>query len=127
MAAKKSPRRLSHAEFVKKPARTKEVEITFGDEPATVLLRAIGNTTYDRLLTEHPPTKEQKEEDATYNPDTFAPALIASVLAEPKLTVEEATEMYNSDEWSRGELLNLFTECIIVCSEGLKVDPTRLD
>lgn len=124
MAAKKS-NRLSREAFVKKPARTKEVEITVDGESATILLKAIGNKAYDKLLTDNPPTAEQKKaEEATYNPDTFAPSLIAAVVADPQITAEEAQEMYESDDWSRGELLNLFLECVQVCSDGLSSNPT---
>ena len=47
-------------------------------------------------------------EVVVHNPDTFAPALISAVLAEPKLSVEQATQIWKSPTWNRGELRDLF-------------------
>lgn len=124
MATKKT-RRLTRDELLSKPVRTRDLTITFGGEDATVSLKAISNKEYDDLLLAHPPTKQQKEDDeATYNPDSFNPALIAAVLDDPKLTEDEVKALYESEAWSRGELMNLFLACVSICTEGLKADPT---
>lgn len=123
MASRRRP--ATTADLLGKPARTQEVTITVpgekGDIELTLQLRAVSASAYDRLLAEHPPTKEQKEEGSGYNPDTFAPAIIAAVVADPALSVEEATEIWNGETWSRGELRDLFLACVNLCSKGLDV------
>lgn len=84
-------------------------------------LRAISSRAYDRMQGDHPPTAKQKAEGAAYNPDTFAPALVSACSLDPKLSVAQATELYESDEWSSGEFGGLFVECLRLCNTGLDV------
>lgn len=109
-----------------KPKRTKVVTIKVADEDGDIIdlevtLKAIGSQAYDDLMAKHPPTADQKKESATYNPDTFGPALISACSWEPRLTPNEATEIWTSDDWSRGEVMELFVGAIEVCSKGLDV------
>lgn len=117
-------------ELLKKPARTKEVTLKLSGEDGSVhevfiRLKALGSQAYDDLLAEHPPTAEQKKEGSTYNADTFAPALIAACAVEPSMTTSEAKQIWTSDEWSRGEVTELFFACVEVCSKGLDVPFTE--
>lgn len=117
-------------ELLSKPARTKEVTLKLTDEDGAVQevfirLKAIGSQAYDDLLAEHPPTADQKKEGSTYNADTFAPALIASCAVEPKMTPNQAKQIWTSGEWSRGEVTELFFACVEVCSKGLDVPFTE--
>lgn len=113
------------ADLLNKPARTKELVLKVQDgnkvNEVVLKLKALGSQAYDDLLADNPPTAEQKKEGNTYNPDAFAPALIAACLVEPKLSAEEATALWSSPEWSRGEVTELFMACIEVCSKGLDV------
>jgi hypothetical protein len=112
-------------DLLAKPARTQEVVITVpgekGDVELTLQLKAISASAYDKLLADHPPTKEQSAEGQGYNSDTFAPAIIASVVSEPTLSNEQASQIWNGDEWSRGELRDLFMACVNLCAKGLDV------
>ena len=114
-------------DLLKKPARTKELVINVpgasgkGSNEFIVTLKAIGSKAYDDLLALHPPTNEQKKDGQSYNADSFAPALIAACSVTPALTSEQATQIWESDEWSRGELTELFIGCIEVNSKGLDV------
>lgn len=119
-------------DLLNKPARTKELAIKVpnadGDTlELTIKLKAIGSQDYDDLLAANPPTNEQKREGNTYNPDTFAPALIAACAIEPKMTNAEAKKLWTSSDWSRGEVTELFLACIEVCSKGLDVPFTVTD
>lgn len=110
----------------KKRRRERVVQIPYVDDDGEdvtleMRLRAISSRQYDKLIADHPPTPKQKEQGNIYNADTFAPALIAAVSLEPKLSVEQATELYNSDEWSSGEIGGLFMEAIRLCNIGLDV------
>lgn len=96
-------------------------------EEATVYLklRSIGRRAFEELWNEHPPTDEQvaeyqkehgENERPPYNPDTFAPALMAAVITEPDLTLEEATEIY--EEWNSQDVTAIFTACMDVCNRS---------
>jgi hypothetical protein len=113
-----------------KTARQKlvEVEIPTGDDDGSVektelLFRSIGSKEYDDMVTSCPPTAAQKKDGAAYNIDRFAPKLLAAVCIDPAMTEEEATELWTSEAWNRGELFNLFTEAVALCLTGVAVDP----
>ena len=112
-------------DLLKKPARTKDLIINVPSGKSTnelvVTLKAIGSKSYDDLLAANPPTSEQKRDSQTYNAETFAPALIAACAVSPAMTLEQATEIWTSTEWSRGELTELYIACVEVNSKGLDV------
>mgnify|MGYP006280674279 CR=1 FL=1 len=113
-------------DLLNKPARVKDVVLTVPDTDGTMIeyvfsLRAIGSKAYDVLVGMHPPTGEQKRDGATYNPDTFGPALISACSSNPHLTPNEAKELWESDEWSRGEVMEIFMAAVEVNSRGLDV------
>lgn len=119
-------------DLLKKPARTREVTIRSADDSGaeiefTVLFRSIGSKAYDALLSEHPPTAAQKKEGSPWNSDTFPPALIAACSSDPKISLEDAKRLFESDEWSGGEVAGLFTAAIKVNSEGLDIPFTAKD
>lgn len=85
----------------------------------TVRMKALSSRAYDALESQFPPTKEQREKGQVFNIDLFAPALIAASSVEPKLTVEDATELYDSEEWASGEIGGLFFAAQKLCNAGL--------
>lgn len=112
--------------LLKKKRRESTVTIpTQDDSGADIELqlrfRAISSVDYDNLVAAHKPTPAQAKEGAAYNIDTFAPALIAAVSLEPKLTVEDATAIYTSPDWSGGEVTGLFIAALQLCNAGLNV------
>lgn len=115
----------SVAQLLKKPVRTKLVHMNLGDERYSIRVKALGAKAYDELLAKHPPTKAQKAEGGVYNMDTFAPALLTECMIEPEISKEEATELWTSPDWSRGELLDLFFSCVEVNNKGLDVPFTE--
>lgn len=87
-------------------ARASEVTFTF---------RSIPTAKFDKLVNSHPITKEQRQQikDAgqvppSFNPETFPPALIAAASHDPKISPEEASDLWQDEGWSTGELLRLF-------------------
>ena len=92
-----------------------------GEQEVTMLLRAISGTKYDRMLADHPPTKEQKADGSSYNVNTFGPALLADVVVEPELTGAEWRELWNSPAWNRGEIMELFLAAVQLCNQGLDI------
>lgn len=132
MATTNTRRPATFKDLLNKPARTREVALKVPDEGGTiieyvVILRAIGSKSYDVLVGMNPPTAEQKKEGASYNPDSFGPALISACAASPLITPNEAKEIWESDEWSRGEVMELFVAAVEVCSKGLDVPFTATD
>lgn len=89
--------------------------------------QAISPAAYDKLVADHPPTKKQRDDGAGFNIDTFAPALIAAVSLEPRLTQEQAGDLYSSEDWSGGEVSTLYMEAVRLCSTGLDVPFTGRD
>lgn len=123
-AARKQAPTLSQLR-AKKP-RKGEIPITLLDEnglPEEYVFQAqaIGSKLYDKLVAAHPPTNKQRDQNQVYNIDTFAPALIAAVITDPKMTAEEVAELYDSDDWAPGEMGNLFFSCQRLCNMGIDV------
>lgn len=110
----------------KKPNRD-EFTVPFGPsgEQVSFLYVSIGAMEYDALLTKHPPTPEQKVAGASFNVNTFAPALMAKVCREPAIDPGSWTEVWNSPSWGRGELMGLFWRAANLCSK--EIDPVPTD
>lgn len=89
-----------------------EVELTF---------QAIGAKEYDKLVSKHPPKAEQRVEGASFDIDSFAPALIAKVSVEPEMTEKDAKEIWDSPEWSRGDLMVLFRRAVELNNRGVDI------
>lgn len=110
----------------KKPNRD-EFTVPFGPdgERVSFLYLSMGATDYDALLTEHPPTSEQRVAGASFNINTFGPALLNKVCREPAIDTGSWTELWKSPSWGRGELMGLFWRAANLCSR--EVDPTPID
>lgn len=114
-------------QLLSKPARTREVRVDVNGDKVTIKLQAIGSKEYDALLAAHPPTKAQKADGGVFNPDTFGPALLAKSMVDPVVSDEQATELWNSDLWSRGELSDLFYAAVELNNKGMNVPFTEPD
>jgi hypothetical protein len=105
-----------------KKRREKEITVYLNDtDSVTLQLQAIGAQEYDRLVTKFPPTTEQRIEGSSYNINAFAPALLAAVVVEPDMTVKEWEEIWNSPDWNRGEVVDLFGAAAGLCVQGLDI------
>jgi hypothetical protein len=111
--------------LAKKPNR-EEFTVPFGPDGAQVsfLFVSVGATEYDALLTEHPPTAEQRVGGASFNVNSFAPALLARVCREPAIDVGSWNDLWVSPSWGRGELMSLFWRAANLCSK--EVDPVPI-
>ena len=90
-------------------------------QEVTFLFRSIGSVDYDRLLTKNPPTTEQRSEGASYNVNTFAPAILSAVCAEPEMSTTQWAEIWNSPDWNRGEIMQLFVSAVELCNQGMDI------
>jgi len=110
----------------KKQRVTKDVRVVVGDEdgePVEVLLRfrAIAASRYDKIMAAHPPRPKDKKAGYAYNPDKFGPAIVAATCIEPEMSYEDAVEIWESDDWNRGERMMLLMAAVEVCTAGLNV------
>ena len=70
----------------------------------------LGRKRFEDLYKSFPPTDEQKEEGMAWNPDEFGPALMAASAIEPKMSLDEANEIY--DNWASAEVGVLVTTAL---------------
>lgn len=130
MASK--PHRASVENLLKKPAKTREITIKTVDDAGkeielTLLFKTIGNRAYDDLLGNHPPTKEQSKKGNLWNTDTFPPALFSACSVDPHVSEEDAKTIFESDEWSRGELVDIFAALVKLNNDGFDIPFTSKD
>ncbi len=82
--------------------------------------RSIGRRAYEEILDQHKPSEEQRKEaeekNTTVNYDytTFPAALVAACCIEPKMTEEDALDLYN--EWNYSEFSVLFNAALECCT-----------
>lgn len=110
-----------------KKRATSEFTIYIEDQELTMKFQSIGAVAYDRLIAKHPPKAEQRVDGASYNMDTFAPALIAACSLEPEMTPSDANEIWNSDDWSRGDLMVLFMKAVDLNNRGIDIPFSATD
>jgi hypothetical protein len=117
--------------LLSKPRRVKEFFVTVpradgeGTRQLRMIYRALSGEDYDALLDAHKPTPKMRSDGAIWHRDNFPPALIAAVSMVPKLTAEQARELYGNPDWSPGESGALFMSAVEVCSQGLDVPFTE--
>ena len=87
----------------------------------TLKFQAIGAKAYDKLVSKHPPKPDQRVEGASFNMETFAPALIAACSVEPEISPQDATEIWESEDWSRGDLMVLFRNAVELNNRGIDI------
>lgn len=113
-------------ELVNKPRSTTEFSLFLSDgnggtNEVTLKYQAIGMRAYDKMVAKHPPKPDQRAEGASFDMDSFAPALIAACSIEPEISVEEAKKIWNSEDWSRGDVMVLFREAVELNNRGLDI------
>lgn len=111
----------------KRAVREFELALEPGEAPQRFRFRALGAKAYDRLLTANAPTPEQRARAQAFNPNTFAPALLAAVCEEPALSESDWTEVFASEDWSGGELGTLFNAALELCGQGFDLTPIEAD
>lgn len=107
--------------LVGKKRAEREVTVTLDGKPATMLFRAIGSKEWDLLQSQHKPTKAQIEQGMQFNVDTFPAALLSRVCVDPAMDEEVWQEIFDSEDWSRGELGDLYNEAISLNNAGFSV------
>ena len=108
----------------KKPTE-KEFSVTIDGAKHTLLFRALGPREYDTLLTKYPPTPEQKEAGAIFDVFSFGPAMMTKACVDPVLTGDEWNQIWTSEAWGRGEVMDLFWGAVELTNQGLDLTPTE--
>lgn len=117
----KKATRATFEKFKTKKRIEREIAFELNGEDVSMLFRAIGSTEFDKLIAKSPPTYEQKSNGAQYNVDTFGPALLAKVCIDPEMSKEEWIEVWNSENWNRGEILQMFYIANELCNRGFDI------
>ena len=105
-----------------------ERRIEDSEAVVTVKVKSIGRQRFDVLQEQFPPSKETREKAkaeggrAQFDIERFAPALIAECAVEPELTLEEATELWNSPAWNLAESMAIYHACLEVNTQRRVVE-----
>lgn len=101
-------------------ARVAETKAALAPHQEVLHVAPIAPSEYDALIGEHPPTKEQREQGATWNTETFLPALLAACIGQDLPPTERMSEKDWID-WTTtasagvsGELVVLYQTCLRV-------------
>lgn len=78
-----------------------------------IWFRGLSLDEFDALVALHPPTDEQRNDDWTWNPDTFNYALLEAATVDGDLTAQEwADELADGDRWTRADRTQLINMCL---------------
>lgn len=94
-----------------------------GGRPVAFTYVAISSKAYDALLTECPPSNEQRANGASFDGDSFGPAIMAVVCRKPRATREQWASLPDSENWSRGEISSLFYRAMELCNHQVDTAP----
>jgi hypothetical protein len=108
----------------KKPRR-QTIKLEVDGEELELVFQAISYKELDALQAKHTPTQQQRIEGASFNRNTFPPALIAACAIDPEMTEQDARDLWQSEDWSTGELNTLFNAVSDLCMKGLNVPFTE--
>jgi hypothetical protein len=90
-------------------------------QEVSFLFQSIGAQEWDRLVAKFPPTAEQRADGQSFNMHRFAPALLSAVCTDPQLTDAEWSEIWDSPDWNRGEVVQLYATAVELCSTGMNI------
>lgn len=113
-------------QLTNKPRSTTEFSLFLSDgnggtNEVTLKYQAIGMRAYDKLVAKYPPKAEARAEGASFDIDTFAPALISACSLEPEMSMDEVKAIWDSEDWSRGDVMVLFRNAVELNNRGLDV------
>jgi hypothetical protein len=83
-----------------------------GDVTVDWVMRGIGRKSFETLSNAH----EDESTPSGWDMDTFAPSMIAACSEYPKLTQQQAKDLWDSDDWTTKDLDSLFRAALRVSS-----------
>lgn len=96
-----------------------DLEQQITDAEIAFTFSAIGQKNWTDLLVRHRPTEEDRADRYEFNPRTFPQAAIAASATEPKMTVEQANQLF--EVLNFGQWQSLWSACLAVNVEGTDV------
>lgn len=106
-------------------AKLEEAKTATGLFVETLQVSPIPAPTYEALIAENPPTEDNRARGLIWNPDTFAPALLAACVGQELPESERMTEKDWLDWLSiagaglSGDVIRLFQACLQVNGQAL--------
>jgi hypothetical protein len=113
--------------LLSKRRATTTFSVLINDEELELTFQSIGAAAYDKLVAKNPPTPSQRVDGASFNMDTFAPALISACSVEPEISPADAKAIWESEDWSRGELMVLFRNAVEINNKGFDIPFNETD
>ena len=84
-----------------------------------VKFESLGRYEYEKLVEDNGPTDEQRKKarsrganEPTWDLDKFPPLIISKCAIGPRMTLDQATEIWNSKNYNQGELKMLLTTAL---------------
>ena len=110
------------SKFLKKKATMKKIMVAINGEQSEITVAALPEKVVRDLRAKHPPiSKDDKNANIPYNSATVPPDLLAHSVVDPALTYEEWLDIWGSEEWSLGELRELYDKTFSVTTAGFDI------
>lgn len=106
------------ADLTEARARVASTKAALAPFQEVLFVGPVAPNEYDALLGEHPPTDEQRKDGASWNSDTFPPALLAACIGQDLPEGERMSEkdwldwMTTASAGVHGEMFLLFDTCL---------------
>lgn len=106
--------------------KLEEIEEAIAEARQPFVFQSIGRKVYGALLDEFKPRKGNDEDkDLGFNADEFPVHLIALSAHDPEITLKQARELWDSDDWSDAETTLLLTAAVLANKEVVDVPFTN--
>ncbi len=107
-------------------ARLDAVEEAIGEARQPFVFQSMGRKSYSALLDEYKPREgDEDDKELGANSDEFPPRLIALSSHSPKMTLDQAREIWDGDDWSDAETTALVTGALLANKELVDVPFTN--
>lgn len=107
-------------------AKIEKVEEEIAANRQPFVFQSIGRKPYSALLDEYKPRDENPDDkDLGFNADEFPPRLIALSSFDPKISLDQAREIWDGDNWSDAETTLLLASAVLANKEIVDVPFTN--
>jgi hypothetical protein len=105
-------------------ANYQAIKGTMEENAIVFKFRSIGRKQFEDLVLQHQPTKEQQDDakksnsgPLQWNTESFPPVLMAVSMIEPPWTAEDIKDLWENEDWSNAELMEMFYAALTANSE----------
>lgn len=108
--------------FLEKKRREEKTKIQFGNEVIEIKALALSDPQIRKIRDQHPPRKgDVGDSNLGFNAKTFPAHFMSETYIEPELSREEWQGLWDSEDWSAGEIQALFDWAWGVSMKGFNV------